>query len=106
MKPKASVPNVFLLLWSRFAREDILSRANGSTFLEISKSNFRPILLVSPNESVFAAFDSLVQPLYRRIVSNERESRTLAALRDTLLPRLISGELRVKEAERFVGRSV
>jgi type I restriction enzyme S subunit len=95
MKPKASVSNVFLLLWARFAHEDILSRANGSTFLEISKSNFRPIPLVSPNEPVFAAFDSLVQPLYRRIVSNERGSRSLAALRDTLLPKLISGELRI-----------
>jgi type I restriction enzyme S subunit len=35
--------------------------------------------------------------MYQRIVSNERESRTLAALRDTLLPKLISGELRVHE---------
>ncbi|MGH9833857.1 MAG: restriction endonuclease subunit S [Blastocatellia bacterium] len=101
MKPKASVSNVFLLLWARFAHEDILSRANGSTFLEISKSNFRPIPLVRPSEPVFATFDSVVQPLYRRIVSNERESRTLAALRDTLLPKLISGELHVKAAEKF-----
>ena len=36
----------------------------------------------------------------------ERESRTLAALRDTLLPKLISGELRIKDAERIVGRAV
>jgi type I restriction enzyme S subunit len=38
-------------------------------------------------------------------VANERESRTLAQLRDTLLPKLISGELRVKDAERFIERT-
>ena len=37
--------------------------------------------------------------------AKDEESRALAALRDTLLPKLISGELRVKDAERFVGRS-
>jgi type I restriction enzyme S subunit len=44
----------------------------------------------------------MARPLHARIVSNERESRTLAALRDALLPKLISGELRVKQAERFI----
>jgi type I restriction enzyme S subunit len=100
MKPKRSVPNLFLLLWARSAHEEILSRANGSTFLEISKSNFRPIPVARPTEAVFGAFDSLVRPLHRRVADNVRESRTLAALRDTLLPKLISGKLRVKDAER------
>ena len=40
------------------------------------------------------------QPCYDRIVACKQESRTLAAMRDTLLPKLISGELRVKDAER------
>jgi type I restriction enzyme S subunit len=102
MKPKGEVTSPFLLLWTRFAHEEILSRANGSTFLEISKSNFRPIPAARPKEPVFRAFDSLVTPLYRRLVSNVRESRTLAAIRDMLLPELISGELRVKDAERFL----
>jgi len=43
MKAKPGVSNLFLLLWARVANEEILSRANGSTFLEISKANFRPI---------------------------------------------------------------
>jgi type I restriction enzyme S subunit len=95
MKPKISVPNLFLLLWARSAHEEILSRANGSTFLEISKSNFRPIPVVHPTEGVFGVFVSLVNPLYRRVADNVRESRTLAALRDALLPKLISGAIRV-----------
>jgi type I restriction enzyme, S subunit len=106
IKPKSGVPSVYLLLWAASANEEILSRANGSTFLEISKSNFRPIPAVRPTDAVFHAFDSLTHPLYRRIVSNVRESRTLAALRDVLLPKLISGELRVKNLERFNERVI
>jgi len=47
------------------------------------------------------AFDRVTPPLYLKVVERERESRTLAALRDALLPKLISGEIRVKDAERF-----
>jgi type I restriction enzyme S subunit len=43
-----------------------------------------------------------VSSLDSRIEVNERQSRTLAALRDTLLPKLIRGEIRVKDAERFL----
>jgi type I restriction enzyme S subunit len=95
MRPRESVPNLFLLLWARSAHEEILSYANGSTFLEISKANFRLIPVVTPPGSVLATFDQIARPLYRRIVCGERESQTLAALRDALLPKLISGDLRV-----------
>jgi type I restriction enzyme S subunit len=95
MKSRKGVPNLFLLLWVHFAHDEILSYANGSTFLEISKTNFRPIPALAPPNPVLGAFDHLVRPVYQRIVTNERESLTLAALRDTLLPGLISGELRL-----------
>jgi type I restriction enzyme S subunit len=95
MTPKAGTSNIVLLLWSSIAHEEIVSRANGSTFLEISKANFRPIPVVTPPDGVMRAFDMQARILYVRIVENERESRTLAACRDTLLPKLISGEIRV-----------
>lgn len=101
MMPKKSTSNLFLLFWSFFAHDAILSRANGSTFQEISKTNFRPIPLVAPMSDVMQAFDERVRPLYRRIVENERESRTLADLRNALLPKLISGELRVKSGSHI-----
>jgi type I restriction enzyme S subunit len=93
MQPVAGVSNLFLLHWAEFAHETILSRANGSTFLEISKSSFRPIPAVVPAHAVMDAFDRAVRPMYLRIVSNERESRNLSQTRDCLLPKLISGEL-------------
>ena len=53
-----------------------------------------------------AAFDRVAQPLFLKANANRRLCSTLAALRDTLLPKLISGELRVPDAERIVGRVV
>ncbi|QJR15377.1 restriction endonuclease subunit S [Usitatibacter palustris] len=97
MRPKAEISNLFLLFWASVAHDEIVSRANGSTFLEISKANFRPIPIVKPSPGVMQAFEHLARPMYERIVECARESRMLTALRDALLPKLISGELRLTE---------
>ncbi len=101
MNPRAGVSNLFLMLWARSAHDEIVSRANGSTFLEISKANFRPIPLVAPPSDVMRKFDQTARPLYERIVECARETRSLATLRDTLLPKLISGELRVRSLNKL-----
>jgi type I restriction enzyme S subunit len=106
MKPRKGVSNLFLLLWATFAYDDILSRANGSTFQEISKASFRPIPVVLPPAGIMQAFDDQIRPFYERIIDNERESRTLLALRDALLPKLIRGEIRMMNAEGLVLQSV
>lgn len=92
----------FVWQWLHAFMEDIKGNANGSTFQEISKKNFRPIPVVVPPEPIRSAFDATVSPMLERIIANERESRTLAQTRDLLLPRLMSGELRVAEAEKIV----
>jgi type I restriction enzyme S subunit len=56
-----------------------------------------------PPEPVAAAFSERIQPTIERIIEAIHESRTLAALRDALLPKLISGELRVGAAEKVIG---
>jgi type I restriction enzyme S subunit len=61
--------------------------------------------LVVPTESVAAAFSEMIRPAIDRILAAIHESRTLAALRDALLPTLISGELRVNDAEQFLDRA-
>ena len=103
MVPRPGVPSTYLLRWAEQAQEEIVSRANGSTFLEISKGNFRSIPILDPGAEALAEFGRIADPLHERTAILERESRTLAALRDTLLPRLISGELRIPDAERIVG---
>ncbi|MCA8248055.1 restriction endonuclease subunit S [Burkholderia multivorans] len=101
-----ALPNVFVLPWCRESMDAIVGNANGSTFQEISKSNFRPLRVVVPSDPVLTSFTRSAGSLYRQMAEHERESRTLAALRDTLLPKLISGELRVPDAERIVGAAV
>ena len=106
MKPKTGISNIFLLLWASVAREEIVSRANGSTFLEISKANFRPIPLIKPTAEVMQEFDQLARPLYEKVANCMRESRTLSQVRDLLLPRLISGKIRVSDAQAQIEESL
>lgn len=89
------LPNVWILLWLQHNMEEIKSRANGTTFQEISKANFRPINLVIPNTEIIDCFRAVVQPLFDRITANLLENETLANIRDLLIPSLINGEKRI-----------
>ena len=91
--------NFFMLNWCQTNMAEIESRATGTTFAEISKQNFRPIRVVLPPKELMAAFTAKVAPLYAQITANLHQSRTLATLRDTLLPKLLSGELSVAGIE-------
>jgi type I restriction enzyme S subunit len=98
MKCNERAPNYFMLNWCQHNMHEIEGRATGTTFAEISKQNFRPILMVLPTQDIMTAFSEWVAPLYDQITANLRQSRTLATLRDTLLPKLLFGELSVREA--------
>jgi type I restriction enzyme S subunit len=76
--------------------------AEGTVFGSIGKKDFHAITCVKPPRDLVLAYEACVSSLDSRIEVNERQSRTLAALRDTLLPKLISGALRVTDAERFL----
>jgi len=65
----------------------------------LNRNNAYRLRVVIPPEDVQAAFDNIVSTLRNRIFSNTKQSQTLSTLRDTLLPRLISGQLRLPEAE-------
>ena len=55
-----------------------------------------------PSEPILCAFQTITQPLIERIIANIHENRTLDETRDSLLPKLISGNLRLKEAETYL----
>ena len=76
----------------------------GSAQPFIPNSSLAQMPIVRPTDEVLDAFCSLAAPVRIREQAIIAESRTLAALRDALLPKLISGELRVKDAEKFIGR--
>ncbi|PIQ13557.1 MAG: restriction endonuclease subunit S [Hydrogenophilales bacterium CG_4_9_14_3_um_filter_59_35] len=98
--------NFFMLNWCQTNMAEIESRATGTTFAEISKTNFRPIRVMLPPKELMAAFTEKVAPLYAQITANLHQSRTLATLRDALLPKLLSGELRVATLESQLGASL
>jgi type I restriction enzyme, S subunit len=80
----------------------------GSTGTKMPRTSWAEMArfsLVLPPQAVANAFTETLQPSINRIIEGIHESRTLAALRDALLPKLISGELRVKDAERLVSTS-
>lgn len=95
MKCEKALPNLYVLIWCIFSIDLILGNANGSTFQEISKSNFRPLPVLVPPPHILRAFQKTVQPLYEKIVGNLRENETLTSMRDYLLPKLLSGEIRL-----------
>ncbi|MDK8187907.1 MULTISPECIES: restriction endonuclease subunit S [Sphingomonas] len=99
MKCTGRVSNWNAYLWAHENMDAIISNANGSTFQEISKKNFRPLSILVADDATRSAFDRLVGPMFESITANVIESRTLAATRDALLPKLMSGEIRVRDAE-------
>jgi type I restriction enzyme S subunit len=80
--------------------------AEGTVFGSIGKKDFHAIPCVMPPRELVMAYEPRVSLLDDRIEANERESITLAALRDTLLPKFISGELRVQDTEKFIKRPI
>ncbi len=96
------LPNHYVFFWTKNNMDVIKGKAGGTTFAEISKKNFRPIPALQPSEKVLDAFANMVGLLYQQLVENTVSCVTLAKFRDTLLPKLISGELRVPDAEKLV----
>lgn len=95
MKCNERASNYFMLNWCQQNMAEIEARATGTTFAEISKQNFRPIPVVLPGKELMTAFTNAVAPIYSQITANLHQSRSLATLRDTLLPKLLTGEVRL-----------
>jgi len=95
MLPGGKLPPLYLLMWCQQNMEEIKGQANGSTFMEISKKAFRPMLVINPGSVVLDRFIETVAPLFGKLAEGVKESSQLAKLRDTLLPKLLSGELSI-----------
>jgi type I restriction enzyme S subunit len=102
MKCEKQLPPEFVLQWCVHSMDEIKQRASGSTFAEISKKSFKPISVVVPTGEVLSAYQKLVKPLYDAITSNARQNEQLSSLRDTLLPKLLSGEIELGTSEELV----
>ena len=67
----------------------------GSVQDKLSKTNFKNIELIIPNSKTLTLFENISKSQYEKIFQNKDQIQTLTTLRDTLLPKLMSGELRV-----------
>ena len=105
LRPKSPLPEVFaycLARTSAFRDFAIQSMTGSSGRQRVAGDSIKRYLLAAPTPDVASAFGAMVNPLFIRAAENMREASTLAALRDTLLPKLLSGEIRVKQAEKFL----
>lgn len=78
------------------------SGSGGSVLANLSKTRFEALQVIYPPHALIRAYHSSVSPLFENILANTRQSHTLATLRDALLPKLLSGDIRVATAENEV----
>jgi type I restriction enzyme S subunit len=105
LRPKFPLPPEFAYFLARdegFRTFAIANMSGTSGRQRVPADCFTNYQLVVPTPDTAAAFDRLASGVMAKIKANDEQSRTLAALRDTLLPKLLSGELRIKDAERQV----
>ncbi len=92
------LPPTFVLNWAFTSMEAIKGHASGTTFPEISKKIFRPLPVVVPTGDLIAAYQQTADPFFDLLTACVKENVQLAEMRDYLLPRLLSGQVRVEVA--------
>lgn len=92
-------PFIYLLTNSTDFLVDLRSRANSGVQVNLSSSEIKASQTVLPSEEVNNAFSEITLPIFEIIINNQLENQRLAQLRDTLLPKLMSGELDVSDIE-------
>ena len=96
IKPRYRDCYFFTYLLVAYCVEELQAAAYGSVFDTITTNTFKEHKIYLPKEDVILSFEEEVRSLFLKMLSNQTQIRTLTALRDTLLPKLMSGELRVK----------
>ena len=99
-------PFIYLLTNSNEYIEKLRSQANSGVQVNLSTDAIKSSLLVVASRDINKEFTDTVLPWFDQINQNSIENQTLTTLRDTLLPKLISGEIRVKDAEQMVAASL
>lgn len=98
VEPKG-FPKWFVFQWTKYHLNNFINIAKDKavTMGHIKRGELDKAKVLIPRDAMFSIIDSLMKPIHLQIISNEIGSRRLASLRDTLLPRLMSGEIRVDE---------
>ena len=97
--PKAGIGTAFVYCFLKANLPTIESMASGSTFKEVSGSTMKSVPAVIPDSETISRFNDFAKPLLAEQQNLEEENRRLAQIRDSLLPRLMSGELDVSDLD-------
>ena len=109
LRPKPPLPEEFAYCLARsdgFREFAIQSMTGSSGRQRVPAESLSHYLLAAPSQQISDHFGAIVRPLFARASIAACESRALATLRDTLLPKLTPGELRVQDAERFISEGL
>ena len=98
-------PTEFIYPWIEENIEKLIASQTGGAQQHINKGNVEELALLCPESRIVAAYQTKAKPLFDQISANCFQSRTLATLRDTLLPKLLSGELSVMDEGRQIERA-
>jgi Restriction endonuclease S subunits len=96
----------FLYFVTKSTVETLRQRTHGSVFNTITRDTLKSVRVVSPPSELISKFEGTVGTMLERNLSNLHESHILATCRDILLPKLISGTLRVEDAESFIKETI
>ena len=106
LRSKAARDSYYTYFATRQLVASLQQRVHGSVFDTITRDTLAGVTVIDPPPPLVEAFEKTSSPALARIRTGLVESRTLAALRDTLLPKLISGELRIPVAEKLVDGAI
>lgn len=93
--PSSKLSNEYLYLYFKHIRSNLVALGNGSVFTNLKTDILKNYPTYLPTEDVLKEFDGLVKPIFSMILSNTREMKRLTEIRDTLLPKLMLGEIDV-----------
>lgn len=102
----STLPFVYCLTRNPDFKAEVEAKAHGTAQANVSSDSILSIKTVLPDTSLGVVFSNKYLPMLEKILSNVAEAETLAALRDALLPKLLSGEVRVRQAENLVAEAV
>ncbi|WP_051209817.1 restriction endonuclease subunit S [Gelidibacter mesophilus] len=97
--PSSIVSNEYLYLLFTNIRPRLVQQGSGSVFVNLKTDILRYFETVLPPNEVLMDFDAIIQPIFKKILTNSEQIQSLSQTRDTLLPQLMSGQLRVKNVE-------
>ncbi|MBQ7904492.1 MAG: restriction endonuclease subunit S [Spirochaetaceae bacterium] len=97
--PKSQLSNEYLYLLFKEIRPQLVNLGNGSIFTNLKTDILKNFEISMPDEETLSKSQSIIKPMFEKMLETERETKQLETIRDTLLPKLMNGEIKVDEVK-------